>query len=384
MRLLDFQSDFYDICNEHSIKGSIVDNGDNIIMLAGLDAVPDNYNDILINQNNCNTLFYPKSFALIVNLDNTLESMHKFIDYAQKAELIQTLYNSVKLPIPERLRTEEVATLQFCNDNQWNSKHNVTYQTANAQIIDKFMRKERRNGIITRAWRNYTRSPRYDANASFLKRFFSFFKHNKNNVKLSILQKNTDTIKKITLSEEDYKEIKYSIKLQYPETIYSVSNKRTYISKSKCDIDTGDEKTSTKKGKTSYSERDIFIREEDEPIFSSLYNQIKYYNVDQTPLEKIECDKFSYIKVPHSYAQSFFNILKHYDIYFAIDNGKYTKNDLEGVNIIYNRSSENMIQNISRAIITSNSREHTISEFQKKASIDYSFSSETRTQNISR
>ena len=65
MRLLDFQSDFYDICNEHSIKGSIIDNGDNIIMLAGLDAVPDNYNDILINQNNCNTLFYPKSNIIL-------------------------------------------------------------------------------------------------------------------------------------------------------------------------------------------------------------------------------------------------------------------------------------------------------------------------------
>ena len=384
MRLMDFQSDFYDICNEHGIKGAIIDNGEHLIMTAGLDAVPENYNDILINQNSCNSFLYPKSFAMVIDPESSLECMQTFIDYAQRAELIKTLYDSVGLAIPERLRTEEVATLQFCNDNQWNSKHNVTYQTANAQEIDKFFAKEKHQGVISKAWRNYTRSPRYDANASLLKRFFGFFKPNKHTVKFSVLQKTTNTIKKITLSEEEFKDIKNLIKLQYPDMVYSTSKKRTYKSKAKHDIDTGDERTSVQKGKEVYSERDIFIREEDEPLFSGLYNQIKYYSIDQTPLEQLECGKLSYIKVPHEYAQSFFNVMKNYDIYFAIDNGKYTQNDLDGVNILYSRSSENIIQNISRAIITSHSREHTISEFQKKASIDFSFSSPSQSKNISK
>ena len=65
------------------------------------------------------------------------------------------------------------------------------------------------------------------------------------------------------------------IKFQYPDMVYSASKVRTYKSKNKHDIDTGDEKTSVQKGKEVYSERNIFIREEDEPLFSGLYNQVK-------------------------------------------------------------------------------------------------------------
>ena len=310
--------------------------------------------------------------------------MQQFIDYAQRAELIKTLYNSVGLDIPDRLRNDEVTLLQYCNDNQWNANHNTTFQTANAQEIDKFFAKEKHQGFITKAWRDYTRSPRYDANASWFKRFIGFLKPNKHVVKLDVLQKTTNTIKKITLSEEDYKELKNLIKMQYPNMVYSATEPRKYKSVVKHDINTGDERTSTQKGKEVYVERDMFIREEDEPLFSGLYNSIKYYDVKQTSLDILEGNKLSYIKVPHEYAQSFFNVMKNYDVYFAIDNGKYTQNDLDGVNILYNRSKEDIVQNISRAIITSHSREHTISEFQKKASIDFSFSSPGKSKNISK
>lgn len=384
MRIKDFQSDFYDICNERNIKGAIIDNGENLIITAGLYEVPENYNEIITEQSRYDTLFYPLKFAIIIDENNDLDSMQQFIDYAQKAELIKVLYDSVGLDIPERLRNEEVSLLQMCNENQWNPKHNTTFQTANTIEIENFFKEEKKKGFISRAWRNYTRSPRYDANASWLRRFIDFFKTHKQVVKLEVLQKHTDTIRKITLTEPEYKILKEYVKVNYPDIVYSSSPIRTYKSKTKQNIDTGDEATSTKKGTVVYKHRDVFIREEDSSLFAGIYNTLRYSTVGQTPLNQLEAGKLSYIKIPHEYAESFLGIMKKYDIYFAIDNGKYTKNDLDSINVLYGRANEDMVQNIVRAIVTSHSREHSISEYQRQAAIDFSFSSPSRTKNITK
>lgn len=369
MNLGIFQKELQEMCATRGLKGEFLDNGKDLIYCMGLEAVPENPYKVIESTSN-KSLFYPKEFAIIIDPENDVEAMRQFLDWAGKAELIKTLYEARNLEIPDRLRREEVEKLQIYNDGHFNPNHDVQFQTHNALLVEEFFKKEKHQGFISRAWREYTRSPRYDKGASFLSRFINFFRRGRQNVPFKILKEHSNTIRKVTIKESDWKYVKKCLKAKYPDMVYYAAPVKKDIYKVKRDINTGDKSSTFEKGTYDYSTRDIFICKEDESKFANVYNPITYSDITKDWVEmeeRLRGVKLNYFKMPQEYAYDFLKTLNRYSIPYLLDDGKYTQTSLDSINVVYPTGCNDHVQAYARAVVESFGRNYPISEEQKNS-----------------
>lgn len=337
-----------------------------IYLVFGLDPIEENINPVeIINRNNRSTnLFYPENFAVNINDGNPLLIWESIVSYLSSVEFLYELYSEFRVPLPQKIRSDELAALIsfYCGKN--NPNYDSETRSNYAKGLKEFFKQEASRGKFLSEWQEFYRSDLFDKDKSFVGNFFIFLKRHEPETKLDVLLESNFELKKAYIPEHYYDEFRNTIKEKYPDVKYTVSDKKI--------VDKGmivDPKTklatTTQFGLTvtdkqydkicerrfaeegykcldglnqSYFEgRDIFYKATDENIIASVFNNIRLRWAKCPSIESLrEKGRIEKIEIPYSQMKNFYVSMQQYNVPFVIDNDVNNNPSLDVVHVLYN------------------------------------------------
>lgn len=358
-------------------------------LVFGAKGVPEELDvkEIYVRQERSNILFYPDYF--VVKLDENTDKLSivdAAISYCKTVEFLRKLYSEHNLPLPQKIRGDEIGGLKEYNMGRNNRALSVDGRTDFAAGIEKWFKQEKTRSKYLQKWRAFMRSDKFDRHASTLKMFRDFHKRNSQITTISLLLENNGHIKTTVINEHELKRFKEDMKHFYPEVLYALSkkevqnegfdkkrNKNKPIRKIKsgpfgklityqayCEER---DKRFAEEGYEAikdlnpayYETRTLTYREVDEPYIASVLNSIRFAYAKCNDLRTVSIPGFeivSYIDVPLGDMMNFVSLAKANKVPFYLDFfGKFGKPNLEKIRVVYSPSKENMMNGIVERMI---------------------------------
>lgn len=360
-----------DVAKEYGVysKFVTVDNyadKPDVYLVFSVNPIPEGVNPVeIINRNERNNnLFYPENFAVNLSQVNPLLAWEYITDYLGNAEFMCELYSNFEVPLPKKIRDDELSALKTFYCGQTNANYDMDTRKKYAEGLREYFKQETSRGKLAREWNEFYRSELFDNDKSFVKNFISFLNRKKPEVKLDILLDSNDNLKKCYASEHHYKIFKEVIKEKYPDVKYSVSDKQV-VDKGLIVDPNSNKPVATQYGLTvteeeydkicdarfaiegfkcldglnpSYFEgRYVYYKASDENIIASVFNDICFRWAKCSSLEDLKArGKLEQIDIPASQMKNFYVGAKQHGIPFYIDNDVNRKPNLSVLHVLYN------------------------------------------------
>ncbi len=386
MRLFFYAEDVakkYGIFSKFVVRPNYSDKPD-MYLVFSLDPIEDTVNPVeIINRNKRNTnLFFPESHAVNINAVNPLLAWEEISYYLSRAEFMCELYREFQVPLPKKIRDDELDALItfYCGRN--NPNYDMQTRRDYAAGLREYFKQELSRGKFKKEWQEFYRSELFDKDKSFVKNFIAFLKRKEPETTIDVLLESSSDLKKTYISEHHYEEFRNRIKTEYPDVKYNVSDKIV--------VDKGvivDPKTN-KAVKTQYgitvtdkeydqiresrfavdgfkcldglnlsrSEgRNLFYKASDENIIASVLNDIRYRWARCHSLDVLKNrDNIEKIDVPVSQLGNFYVAVQQYGIPIVIDNDVNNNPTLDVVHVLYNSQDAELLGKLVAGITYAN------------------------------
>ncbi len=337
-----------------------------IYLVFSVNPIKEDVNPIeIINRNDRNNnLFYPENFAVNLSQTNPLLAWEYITYYLGHAEFLCELYSTFNVPLPKKIRTDELSALKTFARGQANTNYDMDTRKKYAEGLREYFEQESSRGKLAQEWNEFYRSELFDDDKSFVKNLISFLNRKNPEVELDTLLDSNDNLKKCYATEHHYKEFKEIIKEKYPDVKYSVSEKKVVDQGVIVDPETK-KPAATQFGfcvteeeydricearfaidgfqcleglNPSYFEgRYIYYKASDENIVASVFNDICFRWAKCSSLEELKArGKIEQIDIPAGQMKNFYVGAKQHKIPFYIDNDVNRSPRLDVVHVLYN------------------------------------------------
>lgn len=358
-------------------------------LVFGVNGVPDDLDvkDIYIRNERSNALFYPDYFVVKLDEDSSLlELVEAAVSYCKTVEFLKKLYSEHNLPLPEKIRGDEIGGLKEFNSGRKNSALHPDARAKFEKGLKKFFKQEKSKSKYLQNWRNFSRTDKFDRKASRLKMFFDFSKRNSQITTLELLHETNDDLKTTVINEHEFVKLKEDMKRLYPDVLYAVSepevqnegfdvkrNKNKPIHKIKSGpfgklvtyeafCEEREKKFATEGydaikelNPAYYVTRQLTYKEIDEPFVASILNTIRFAYAKSDSLQTVkipDVDVVSFIDVPVEDMMNFVSLAKANKVPFYLDCfGKFGKANFETVRVVYSPAKDEMMKSIVSRMI---------------------------------
>lgn len=350
----------------------------------GVNGVPEDLDvkDIYVRNERTNALFYPDYF--VVKLDESTDKLsvvEAAVSYCKTVEFLKNMYSEYGLPLPKKIRGDEIHGLKEYNSGRNNPALSIDARADFERGINKFFKKEKTRNKFLIKWRDFLRTDKFDRKASQLKMIVDFFKRDSQVASIELLHETNTDLNTTIINEHEYLRFKEDIKKLYPEVLYAVSdievqnegfdvkrNKNKPIHKIKagpfgklvtyqafCEEC---EKSFATKGYEAikdlnpsyYETRKLTYKEIDEPFVASVLNSIRFSYAKSDSLQTVSIpgiNVVSYIDVPVADMMNFVSLAKANKVPFYLDCfGKFGMPNLEKIRVVYSSSKDNIMDGI--------------------------------------
>lgn len=364
-----------DFSRNYGIYSEIVQCRDSAYVIGSIDPITDDISPVnIIRRNERNKqLFYPHTFAVkITENDNVMLFADKFLKYCKEAEFIKNIYAEYDLPVPERLRRNELSSLMRFKAASENANYNDLLRSLHKDSINKFFKLEHKRGL-RKAWREFYRSEHYDSNAGTLVNLVRFFKRKTPKTDVDMLLGSGEAVKRIVMPEHEYKELKKTIEEYYSDDIQFAVSKKYIVDHGMIDIEgmgkavTFEEFTKIRDKQfavngyrafidlnvSRWEFRDVCYKASDEPIIAEIYNNIALKYVECAQLHSLrDRGDICYTVVPVTDIMDFACLANDNDLKFYIDKwGDFETPSLDTVCVVYNSFDESKVIGINNIIL---------------------------------
>lgn len=355
----------------------------------GVNGVPEDLNvkDIYVRNERTNALFYPDYFVVKLDEDtDKLSVVEAAVSYCKTVEFLKKIYSEHGLPLPSKIRGDEIHGLKEYNSGRNNPALSIDARADFNRGIKKFFKQEKTRSKFLRKWRDFLRTDKFDRKASQLKMFVDFLKRDSQVASLDLLHETNTDLNTTIINEHEYQRFKEDIKKLYPEVLYAISdievqnegfdvkhNKNKPIHKIKpgpfgklvtyqafceeCEKSfaaTGYE-TIKDLNPAYYETRKLTYKEIDEPFIASVLNSIRFAYAKSDSLQTVSIpgiNVVSYIDVPVQDMMNFVSLAKANKVPFYLDCfGKFGMPNLEKIRVVYSSSKDNIMDGIVSRMI---------------------------------
>lgn len=372
-----------------------------VYIVFGLEPIADDVNPVeIVNRNDRNTtLFYPESFAVNISKENPLMAWEEICTYLTRAEFMCELYDEFQVPLPQKIRVDELSALItfYCGRN--NPAYDMDTRKNYAKGLREFFDDENPKSKFMKSWQEFYRSELFDGDKSFISNFIKFLKRREPETSLNVLLESNFELKKVYIPEHQYEQFRRIIKEQYPDVKYNVSDLKVVDKGSIVDPASG-ERVVTQFGKcvtdeeydaimekrfalegfdcidglsvTHYEGRYLFYKACDENIISSVYNNLRLNWVKcLTAEELLKNGKVEQVEIPFSQIKNFYYGMQQAGIPFAVDNDSDNSPKLETVRILYNASDGADVGRLMTALTVANITTSHVHSDDERVHIDF-------------
>lgn len=376
-------------CRALTINRYAFSNKQDHYLVFGINGIPEDLNvkDIYIRNERTNALFYPDYF--VVKLDENTDKLsvvEAAVSYCKTVEFLKNIYSEHGLPLPNKIRGDEIHGLKEYNSGRNNPALSVDARADFNRGIKKFFKQEKTRSKFLRKWRDFLRTDKFDRKASRIKMFFDFFKRDSQVASIDLLHETNTDLNTTIINEHEFQKFKEEIKKLYPEVLYAISdievqnegfdiksNKNKPIHKIKSGpfgklvtyqafCEEIEKKFATEGyeaikdlNPTYYETRQLTYKEIDEPFIASVLNSIRFAYAKSDSLQTVSVpglDVVSYIDVPVSDMMNFVSLAKANKVPFYLDYfGKFGMPNLEKIRVVYSSSKDNIMNGIVTRII---------------------------------
>ena len=353
-------------------------------LVFSLNPVDDKVNPVeIINRNKRNpNLFYLDDFAVCLSGDNPLITLSNVVEYLSYTEFMYELYEQFNTELPKVIRIDELEELVNFYNGQYNVDFDDELRTHYAQSVKEFFKKENDKGKFSKAWQKFYRSELFDEEKSFSRNFLTYLKKSEPEIDIEALLESGNEIRKVYVPEHRYKEFRETIKSDFPDIKYYVSDKKVKDKGLIVDPDTGRrvdsqygvcvtdeeydkifEKSFSSEGfgciedlNPSYFEgRNVYYKSSDENIIASVLNNICFRWAKCFSLKELEArGPLEMVDIPSKQMKNFYVSMRRYNIPFHIDNDVNRNPNFKVSHILYNASDREMVTNIVAGLAIAN------------------------------
>ena len=376
IQLFAYASDIakkYGLYSKNVIKPNYSGKPD-IFVVFSVEPIAEDVNPVeIINRNERNaTLFYPENYAVNIAKENPLMAWEKIRHYLGDADFLCELYNEFDLPLPKKIRNDELSALVTYCCGRNNPQFDIETRNNYAQGLRDFFEEEKsKKSKFKREWNEFYRSELFDEDKSFIGNFFAFLKRDNPETSLEVLTESNFSLKKLYIPEHFYDEFKQRIKEDYPDVKYNVSDIKVVDKGAFVDPKTG-ARADTQFGKSvtdaelnsivekrfdtegfacmegldvfHYEGRDLFYKASDENIIASVYNDLRLkWAKRSTSEELLKQGPLEQVDIPIAQMKKFYVCMQQFGIPFAIDNDANNNPKLETVHVLYNAENGDVI-----------------------------------------
>jgi len=358
-------------------------------LVFGVNGVPEELDvkDIYIRNERTNILFYPDYF--VVKLDENTDKLsvvEAAVSYCKTVEFLKKIYAEHGLPLPSKIRGDEIHGLKEYNSGRNNPALSIDARADFERGIKKFFKQEKTRSKFLRKWRDFLRTDKFDRKASQLKMIVDFLKRDNQVTSLDLLHETNTDLNTTIINEHEFQRFKEEIKKLYPEVLYTVSdievqnegfdvkrNKNKPIHKMKSGpfgklvtyqafCDECEKKFATEGyeaikdlNPAYYETRKLTYKEIDEPFIASVLNSIRFSYAKSDSLQTVSIpgiNVVSYIDVPVNDMMNFVSLAKANKVPFYLDHfGKFGTPNLEKIRVVYSSSKDNIMDGIVSRMI---------------------------------
>lgn len=327
-------------------------------------------------------LFYVDEYAVCLNGDNPLINLSNVIEYLSYAEFMCELYEQFNTELPEVIRIDELEELVNFYNGQYNMDFDDELRAHYAQGVKDFFKKENAKGKFSKSWQKFYRSELFDGNKSFSRNFLTYLKRGEPEIDIKALMESGNEIRKVYVPEHRYKEFKETIKRDYPDIRYHVSDKIVKDKGLIIDPETGMradsqygicvtdeeydrifERSFSSEGfgciedlNPSYFEgRNVYYKSSDESIIASVLNNICYRWAKCSSLKEMEeRGPLEMVDIPSRQMKNFYVSMRRYNVPFHIDNDANRNPNFKVAHVLYNVSDREKVVNIVAGLAIAN------------------------------
>lgn len=360
---------------------------EDIYLAFGINGVPESLDvkDICVRNERSDVLFYPDYFA--VKLDRETAPLSIIEDatyYCKNAKLLKDLYAEHNLPLPSKIRLDELGALKEHNKGRNNRNLNDKVRRQFEKGLKKFFKQEKTKNGFLRKWRDFTRTDKFNKRANFFEMLDDFRKRDSQITSIEMLHKTNDDLKSVIIHEHEFERFKEEIKRIYPDVLYSVSElnvENLGYGKQKGGIENAKEgafgkivsyedfckereKRFAKEGyeaiqdlSYAYTEtRQLTFKNVDEPFVASVLNSIRFAYAKCDSIDKVKIpgiNKFSYLDLPVEDLMNFVSLAKANNIPFHIDFfGRFGEPKLEDLRIVYSPDKDGIMRDLTSRMVS--------------------------------
>ena len=353
-------------------------------LVFGLNPINDDVNPVeIINRNKRNpNLFYLDDFAVCLTGENPLITLSNVLEYLSYAEFMYELYEHFDTDLPDVIRIDELEELVNFYNGQDNMNFDDELRTHYAEGIREFFKKENDKGKFSKAWQKFYRSELFDDDKSFSRNFLTYLKKSEPEIDIEALLESGNEIRKVYVPEHRYKEFRETIKNDFPDVKYYVSEKKVKDKGLILDPDTGRrvdnqygvcvtdeeydrvlEKSFSSEGfgciedlNPSYFEgRNVYYKSSDENIIASVLNDICFRWAKCYSLKDLEArGPLEMVDIPSKQMKNFYVSMRRYNIPFHIDNDVNRNPCFKVSHVLYNTFDREKVTNIVAGLAIAN------------------------------
>lgn len=355
----------------------------------GVNGVPEDLDvkGIYVRNARTDALFYPDYF--VVKLDENTDKLSVVgaaVAYCKTVEFLKNIYSEHGLPLPSKIRGDEIHGLKEYNSGRNNPALSVDARADFERGIKKFFKQEKTRSKFLKKWREFFRSDKFDRKASRVKLFIDFLQRDSQITSIDLLHETNTDLNSTIISEHEFQIFKDEMKKFYPEVLYAISdvevqnegfdvkrNKNKPIHKIKSGpfgklvtyqafCEEREKKFATEGydaikdlNPAYYETRKLTYKEIDEPFIASVLNSIGFAYAKSDSLQTVSIpgiDVVSYIDVPVNDMMNFVSLAKANKVPFYLDYfGKFGTPNLEKIRVVYSSSKDNIMDGIVSRMI---------------------------------
>lgn len=358
-------------------------------LVFGVKGVPNDLDvrDIYIRNERTHALFYPDYYVVKLDEETSMLSVvEDAVSYCKTVEFLKKIYSEHGLPLPYKIRGDEIHGLKEYNSGRNNHALSAEARANFDKGIKKFFKQEKTRSKYLRKWRDFSRTDKFDRKASIFKMFLDFSKRDSQITSLEQLHETNDDLKTALINEHEFKKFTDKMKELYPDVLFAVSdvevqnegfdvkhNKNKPIHKIKsgpfgklvtyaafceeCEKRFAEEGYDAIKdlNPSYYETRQLTYKKIDEPYVASVLNSIRFAYAKSDNLQTVSIPGFdivSYIDVPVDDMMNFVSLAKANKVPFYLDYfGKFGTPNFEKIRVVYSSSKDTIMQGIVSRMI---------------------------------
>lgn len=358
-------------------------------LVLGVNGVPEHLRikDIHVRNERTNQLFYPDYYVIKLDDDvSPLGLVEDAVKFCKTAEFLKKLYAEFGLPLPAKIRGDEIGTLKDYNSARNNPKASAKQRKTAQKALKRFFKREKTKSKFLKKWIDFSRTDLYNRKLEPWRNLRLFFQKNSQMTTVEQLHDTNDDLKTTIINEHEYVQFQKDMARLFPDVLYSASeievnnegfDVRADKDKPISQIERGPfgklvtyeayckerEKRFATEGYDAindlnpayYETRQLTYKEIDEPFVASVLNTIRFSFAKSDCLQAVkipDIEMFSTIDVPVEDMMNFVSLAKANNVLFYLDCfGKFGKANLETLKIVYNPLQDDMMKSIVARMI---------------------------------